>query len=120
MDAAEIADTPFTLPDIPPPLSAPSISEQKRGDPVALMTASRTHGPRAYLPAFPLRPPARSRVLLYPSTTTTTIPTITREDAMAAFLKDPLISPEQMVLEHIRAVQNGFFRTVQYNGKWGM
>jgi len=32
LDAAEVEGTPFTLPDIPPPLSAPSISGQKRGD----------------------------------------------------------------------------------------
>ena len=31
LDAAETEDTPYTLPDIPPPPSAPSISGQKRG-----------------------------------------------------------------------------------------
>ena len=39
LDAAETEDTPFTLPDIPPPPPAPSISGQKRGDPVNLKTA---------------------------------------------------------------------------------
>ncbi len=39
LDVAETEDTPFTLPDIPSPPSAPSISGQKQGGPVALMTA---------------------------------------------------------------------------------
>jgi len=104
LDAAEVADTPFTLPDMPPPppTVTPSISGRKRrGDGRSDDENEDTAASGALARHASQTPGQASGSTGPPATPIGATPASTRTEAMAAFLKDPLIDPDHMAVEHI-------------------
>ena len=99
LDAAEETDTPFTLPDMPSPPAAPSVSGQKRGGTHRSEEDTVDTGTSGASALYTFQTANQASGSTGPPTTPAgPTPASLRAVAMDEFLKDPLIDPEQMAV----------------------